>query len=58
MNQTSNDIDEFLNLLRALVREPSVVGVGGCFLSRFTSRARRLSNQRYFLQRIACGSGE
>ena len=31
MNQTPNDIDEFLNLLRALVREPSVVGVEDAF---------------------------
>ena len=31
MKQTSNDIDEFLNLLRALVREPSVVGVEDAF---------------------------
>ena len=31
MNQTSDNIDEFLNLLRALVREPSVVGVEDAF---------------------------
>ena len=31
MNQTSDSIDEFLNLLRALVREPSVVGVEDAF---------------------------
>ena len=31
MNQTPNEIDEFLNLLRALVREPSVVGVEDAF---------------------------
>lgn len=31
MNQTPNNIDEFLHLLRALVREPSVVGVEDAF---------------------------
>ena len=31
MNQTADNIDEFLNLLRALVREPSVVGVEDAF---------------------------
>ena len=31
MNQTSDSMDEFLNLLRALVREPSVVGVEEAF---------------------------